>query len=169
VQAAIIKGVDSDVTKDILPLDVTRLSLGVETAGGMMTVLVARNSMIPAKKSQVFTTSSDNQPAIMVKVFEGERARTRDNHLLGTFDLTGIPPAPRGVPQIEVTFDVDADGIMRMSAQDKSSRNAKRITIKNKQGRLLQADSDIRIFVNRHQSLIEKFITSTVGTIRRFF
>jgi L1 cell adhesion molecule like protein len=135
VQASLINGVESEVTNDILLLDLTPLSLGIETAGEMMTVLVPRNSMIPARKSQAFTTSSDNQPGMAIKVYEGERPRTRDNNLLGTFDLTGIPPAPRGVPQIEVTFDVDADGIVNVSAQGKSTGNAKKVTIKK--GRLL--------------------------------
>ncbi|KAH9377159.1 hypothetical protein HPB48_017927 [Haemaphysalis longicornis] len=136
VQAAVLSGDSSDAIRDVLLVDVAPLSLGIETAGGVMTRLVERNSRIPCKTSKTFTTYADNQPAVTIQVFEGERALTKDNHLLGTFNLNGIPPAPRGVPQIEVTFDLDANGILQVSARDSSTGKQESIRITNDKGRL---------------------------------
>ncbi|XP_055526392.1 heat shock protein 70 A2-like [Wyeomyia smithii] len=142
VQAAILSGNTDSKIQDVLLVDVTPLSLGIETAGGLMTNIIDRNSRIPCKQMKTFTTYADNQPGVTVQVYEGERAMTRDNNHLGLFELTGIPPAPRGTPQIDVSFDLDANGILNVTAVEKSSGKSRNITIKNDKGRLSQQEID---------------------------
>ena len=139
VQACILSGGDCGEQSMVL-LDVNPLSLGIETVGGVMSKLINRNTVVPTKKSQIFSTAADNQETVTISVYEGERSMTKDNHLLGNFDLTGIPPAPRGTPQIEVTFEVNADGILEVAAKDKGTGNENKITIKNDNNRLSEDD-----------------------------
>jgi len=136
VQAAILSGVKTEATENVLLIDVTPLSLGIETAGEVMTKIIDRNTQIPCRKTQTFSTYSDGQTAVRIQIYEGERARTKDNNKLGNFELSGIAPAPRGVPKIEVTFDLDTNGLLNVSAEDKGTGRKNKITIKNESSRL---------------------------------
>eukprot|EP00794_Sanderia_malayensis_P016021 gene16021-17640_t len=151
VQAGVLSG--EEETGDLVLLDVCPLTLGIETVGGVMTKLISRNTVVPTKKSQIFSTAADQQQTVTIQVFEGERPMTKDNHILGKFDLNGIPPAPRGVPQIEVTFEIDVNGILRVTAEDKGTGNKEKITITNDQNRL--SPEDIERMVNDAEKFAE--------------